>query len=426
MDINRKTAYQTLLEIEKNQAYSNLELNKQIDGNNPDSPAFVRELVYGVLENKMYLDYLLGKLIPKGLRGIKNPVLTLLRMGLYQMIFMDSVPAYAAVSETVRMAKRLTPGREGFINGVLRGYAKKGGEIRLPDRSADLEEYLSVRYSYAGWIVRLWISQYGEEQAEALLAAGNRRPRMSIRVNLLKTDRAHLGKVLSEKGFEVSEGSLSERILFVRGSGLLQTEEYKNGFFSVQDQASAFVAEVLSPMPGDTVLDICAAPGGKSLAVSELMKNTGTVRSFDIYRHKLELLEKETDRLGISIITAEENDGCVVRKDLQETADRVLVDGPCSGLGVTSRKPEIKYKELADDGRQLAEKQLRILNVSAGYLKKGGILVYSTCTVNKLENTEVAERFLSENPEFDLVFERQLLPGEEETDGFYICKMKRK
>lgn len=426
MDINRKTAYLTLLEIEKKQAYSNLELNKQITENKPDNSAFVRELVYGVLENKIYLDYLLENLIERGLRGIKKPVLTLLRMGLYQIIFMDSVPGYAATSETVKLAKRMTPGRDGFINGVLRGYGKKGGDISLPDRDRDLEGYLSVRYSYARWIVRLWISQYGEEMAERLLAQGNRRPKLSVRVNLLKTDRSSLARDLRKQGFETEEAALSERVLFVKGAGLLETEEYRNGLFSVQDQASVLAAEILDPKPLDTVLDICAAPGGKSLAMAELMKNAGAVTAFDIHKHKLKLLEKETVRLGISIITVEENDGCVMREDLVETADRVLVDGPCSGLGVIRRKPEIKYKELTDQGRGLAEKQLQILTVSGKYVKKGGVLLYSTCTVNQLENTEVIRKFLENNLDFEFVSDRQFLPETDETDGFYICKMRKK
>ncbi len=426
MDINRKTAYLTLLEIEKNQAYSNLELNKQITENKPDNSAFVRELVYGVLENKIYLDYLLENLIERGLRGIKKPVLTLLRMGLYQIIFMDSVPGYAATSETVKLAKRMTPGRDGFINGVLRGYGKKGGDISLPDRERDLEGYLSVRYSYARWIVRLWISQYGEEMAERLLAQGNRRPKLSVRVNLLKTDRSSLARDLRKQGFETEEAALSERVLFVKGAGLLETEEYRNGLFSVQDQASVLAAEILDPKPLDTVLDICAAPGGKSLAMAELMKNAGAVTAFDIHKHKLKLLEKEAVRLGISIITVEENDGCVMREDLLETADRVLVDGPCSGLGVIRRKPEIKYKELTDQGRGLAEKQLQILTVSGKYVKKGGVLLYSTCTVNQLENTEVIRKFLENNLDFEFVSDRQFLPETDETDGFYICKMRKK
>ena len=426
MDINRKTAYTVLLKTEKEQAYSNLELNRQIQLLKPDNPPFVRELVYGVLENKIYLDHTLSSLIPKGLRGIKKQVLTLLRMGLYQIIFMDSVPSYAAASETVKLAKKLTPGRDGFINGVLRGYEKKKETIVLPDRSRNLIEYLSVRYSYTEWIVKLWLSIFGEEKTERLLAAGNERPDISVRVNFLKTDRKSLASALEKQGFQTKESSESSRVLLVKGSGLLDTVQYREGYFSMQDTASVLAAEALCAKPGETVLDICAAPGGKSLALAEIMENTGLIRSFDIYRHKLSLLEREAERLGISIVETEENDGCAIRSDLSETADCVLVDGPCSGLGVIRRKPEIKYKEISDDGASLAEKQLRILTVSSRYVKPGGILQYSTCTVNRLENEDVVRQFLENHREFVKVFERQLLPDTDAADGFYICRMEKR
>ena len=426
MDINRKTAYTVLLKTEKEQAYSNLELNRQIQLLKPDNPPFVRELVYGVLENKIYLDHILSSLIPKGLRGIKKQVLTLLRMGLYQIIFMDSVPSYAAASETVKLAKKLTPGRDGFINGVLRGYEKKKETIVLPDRSRNLIEYLSVRYSYTEWIVKLWLSIFGEEKTERLLAAGNERPDISVRVNFLKTDRKSLASALEKQGFQTKESSESSRVLLVKGSGLLDTVQYREVYFSMQDTASVLAAEALCAKPGETVLDICAAPGGKSLALAEIMENTGLIRSFDIYRHKLSLLEREAERLGISIVETEENDGCAIRSDLSETADCVLVDGPCSGLGVIRRKPEIKYKEISDDGASLAEKQLRILTVSSRYVKPGGILQYSTCTVNRLENEDVVRQFLENHREFVKVFERQLLPDTDAADGFYICRMEKR
>lgn len=426
MDLNRKTAYVVLLEIEKNNAYSNLELNRQIGELKPDNPAFVRELVYGVVEQKMYLDYLLNSLINRGFAKMKKPVLVLLRMGLYQKLFMDSVPDYAAVSETVKMAKKLAPGRERFINGVLRGYDRKKDELKLPDREKDPAGYLSVCYSFDPWIVNLWICQYGEERAEALLSASNQRPRVSIRVNFLKNSRAELAEKLKALGFETEEGTLSERILFVAGSGLLETDLYKEGCFSVQDEASILAAELLGPEAGEQVLDICAAPGGKSLAMAEIMQNKGQIQSFDIYRHKLNLMEKEAARLGLTNIVLSENDGTIENGALLGSADKVLVDGPCSGLGIIRRKPEIKYKRLADAGRDLAEKQLQILSVSSRYVKPGGRLLYSTCTINEIENTAVMNKFLQENEEFTLMEVRRLFPDTEETDGFFFCLMERK
>lgn len=425
MDGNRRTAFEALLQIEKNQSYSNLELNRQIQERRPDAPALVRELVYGVLENQIYLDHLLGQLIPKGLSGVKKPVKILLRMGLYQLIFMDSVPDYAAVSETVKLARKAARGRDGFVNGVLRSYGRRKDELTLPDRTTEPLEYLSVRYSCDLWIVKLWAEQYGLEKTESLLTAGNRRPELSIRVNLLKTSRQDLMEELSNKGFSVRPYEESPRVLFVKGSGLLETEAYSKGLFSVQDAASVLAAELMGPEPGEIVYDICAAPGGKTLAMAEMMENRGLIRAFDIYPHKLALIEKEAVRLGVSLIETETKDGTAACRALDQTADRVLVDGPCSGLGVIRRKPEIKYKSICDQGRSLAEKQLQLLREASRYVKNGGHLLYSTCTINQIENQQTVERFLAENDDFRLEKMLQLLPDEGEHDGFFICRMQR-
>lgn len=426
MDLNRKTAYQVLLSIEKEGAYSNIALNYQIKENNPDSPAFVRELVYGVLENKIYIDYCLNSIIPSGLKKVKSQPLTLLRMGIYQLEFMNSVPKYAAINETVNLAKKFAKGRDGFINGVLRGYTKKKDSIAFPDPEKNLIDYLCIKYSFSRWIVELWMNQYGQEVCEKLLESMNSTPRLCIRANQLKTTREELCEMLEEKGFDVVAGQESNRALFVAGSNLLDSDLYAEGYFSVQDEASIVTADIVKPMPNTVTLDMCAAPGGKSLAMAELMENQGELSAFDVYAHKLKLIEKEAQRLGISIIKVSENDGCVYNSELKEIADYVLVDGPCSGLGVIRRKPEIKYKEIADNGKSLAEKQYDILTNSAKYVKKDGILVYSTCTVNKIENDDVVERFLIDNKDYIVEYKHQFMPCFEETDGFFVCKFARK
>lgn len=424
MDINRKAAYQTLLEIEKNSAYSNIELNKQIEELKPDSPGFVRELTYGVVENKIYIDYLLTKLIPKGLKGVKKQALTLLRMGIYQLEFMDSVPDYAAINETVNLAKKVARGRDGFINGVLRGYLKKRSDIKLPSKEENLEEYLSTKYSFDPWIVKLWISQFGDD-AESIIKASNETPELSVRVNLTKISTAELEDNLKSKGFDVRRGKLSERVLFVKGSNLLDTDEFKMGYFSVQDESSVVAGELLAPVKGDMVLDICAAPGGKTLCMAEIMENEGRINAYDIYEHKLKLIKNESGRLGLDIINIDAGDGTKLNEALVEVADKVLVDGPCSGLGVIRRKPEIKYKVLDDNGKGLAEKQLQILENASKYVKNGGYLLYSTCTINKYENEDVVNAFLNKNPNFEAIESKQLIPGKDETDGFYMCKLRK-
>ena len=425
MDINRKTSYLTLFEIEKNGAYSNIELNNQINKNEPNSPAFVRELVYGVLENKIYLDYILDILIPSGLRQVKTSDITILRMGIYQIAFMNSVPEYAAVNESVSMAKKFCKGRDSFINGVLRGYIKKKDTIKLPKKDEDLVGYLSIKYSFLPWIVELWISQYGAEDAEKILCASNEKPNLTIRINQLKTDRSTLKKILIELGFSAIESTLSDKVLIVSGSGILETQVYKDGLFSVQDEASVIAIETLGPKENEIVADVCAAPGGKSLAIAELMGNKGKIYSMDIYDHKLSLIEGEAKRLGISIINVLNHDGQIPEESLINKCNKVLVDGPCSGLGVIRKKPEIKYKTITDDGVALGEKQLQILSVASKYLLDGGTLLYSTCTINKIENESVIEHFLNINKNFDLVEKKQFLPNIDGTDGFFICKMKK-
>ncbi len=416
MDLSRKTAFDVLLNMEKENSYSNLTLNRFIEQNKPENKAFVRELVYGVLENKILIDYYLDSLIKSGIKKVGKKEATLLRMGLYQIIFMDSVPEYAAVNETVNMAKKLCRDREGFINGVLRGYMKK--EIPLPK---DRKNFLSVKYSFPCWIIDLWSEQYGEDMCEKLLGASNKRPQLSVRVNMMKITPDALTEILEEKGFVVSKGRFSKRILHVKGTGLLDLKEYEEGLFSVQDEASALAADMLGAEEGDSVIDVCAAPGGKTAAIGEMMNNRGTIKSFDIYEHKLPLIEEQAERLGIKIITTGILDGSIGSFKLKETANKVLADVPCSGLGVIRRKPEIKYKE-PQDLRNLYRIQAEILEKSSEYVKTGGTLVYSTCTVNSDENSKQILNFIKKHDDFEILDEKQFLPIED-IDGFYICKM---
>ncbi|MCR5134352.1 MAG: 16S rRNA (cytosine(967)-C(5))-methyltransferase RsmB [Clostridiales bacterium] len=426
MDANRKTAYHTLLDMETKKAYSNLALNHHILINKPDDPAFVRELVYGVLENKMLLDHYLDQLIEKGIKSVRHQDLTILRMGLYQLAYMDSVPDYAAVNESVSLAKRYARGRGGFINGVLRGYLKKKDSLTLPDRDEDLVAYLSVKYSYAPWIVRLWLDEYDDPSfVESLLSSGDEAPPFTIRLNWLKIMKKDLIQVLEERGYTVTEGRYSANALHIKGSGLLESDLYANGLFSVQDEASQMVAEVLDPQQGNTVVDVCAAPGGKTMAIAERMNNRGRIVAQDIYKRKIALIEHEAARLGVRIVETRTWDSTRVDSSLVGKADRVLVDAPCSGLGVVRRKPEIKYKSYNEEMAMLPQKQQAILEAASKYVNAGGVLVYSTCTINPRENEEVVSSFLRSHPNFMVEETKQLLPHVNGTDGFFICKMRK-
>lgn len=426
MDANRKTAYYTLMDVESKKSYSNIALNHQIICGKPSSPSFVRELVYGVLENKMFLDYIIEHFVASGIEKIKLNDLIVLRMGIYQLGYMNSVPEYAAVNESVLLAKKFCRGREGFINGVLRSYIRDKYSVKLPDRSVDEIKYLAIKYSCAEWIVELWMEQYDAETAEELLKNSHGNPGLCIRVNTLKTGKEDLARRLTDKNFEVKESQISDSaLLIIKGNGILEDQLYKNGLFSVQDESSMKTVEILNPQPGETIVDVCAAPGGKTLAAAERMSNRGHIIARDIYLRKLNIINKEAERLGISIINTCPWDATKVDSELLEKADRVIVDAPCSGLGVIRRKPEIKYKKKLNEFDSLPIKQLEILTVASKYVKRGGVLQYSTCTINKQENQRVVKEFLRKHKNFSIVEERQFMPHIDFTDGFYVCKMIR-
>ncbi|MGX8774686.1 MAG: 16S rRNA (cytosine(967)-C(5))-methyltransferase RsmB [Bacillota bacterium] len=425
MDNNRKTAYQTLIDVESKKAYSNIALNHKIAVNKPDNPAFVRELTYGVLERRMTLDYYIDQLLKEGIDSLKTPETTILRMGVYQLGYMDKVPEYAAINECVELAKRYCKSRAGLINGVLREYQNKKIYMTLPPRDEDEIRYLSIKYSCAPWIIELWLKYYDKPFVEKLLEAGNETPPMTIRTNWLKIRKDDLKKVLAERGFDVEDGKLCQNALNVKGSKLLDTELYKYGLFTPQDESSMLVSEKIGVKQGDLVMDVCAAPGGKTTAIAERMNNTGRIIASDIYRRKLDIVDKEAKRLGITNIETRSWDATRVDSTMVRKADRVLVDAPCSGLGVIRRKPEIKYKEYTDELTLLPKKQQAILSASASYVKPGGTLVYSTCTINPEENEILIDEFLKRNRDFEKVERILLLPNVNGTDGFFICVMKR-
>jgi 16S rRNA (cytosine967-C5)-methyltransferase len=425
MDINRKSAYYTLLDVENDMAYSNIALKSHIRRGRPDAPAFVRELTYGVVKNKIYLDYVLGNFIRTPLDKLKSCDLVILRMGLYQLLFMGSVPEYAAVDESVELAKRFSPGHEGFINGVLRQYIRDKDYVTLPVRADDEVKYLSVKYSYAEWIVKLWLDRYGSEAAEALLAAGNETPDFGIRVNRLKTDRDKVLARLGARGYDARVSARAPQCLLVKGANLLGGRMYTGGLFSVQEESSQIAVEFVDPQPGELIIDVCAAPGGKTFAMAERMGDRGKIYAWDIYKRKLSQIEQDAKRLGIGIVETDAWDATRVRAALAGKADRVLADVPCMGLGVVRRKPEIKYKENRDELASITKKQTDILEASSQYVKPGGFLVYATCSISRQENQGVVAHFLKQHRDFKRVDMLELMPHIDKTDGFFVCKLRR-
>lgn len=429
MDDERRIAFNVLMDVEEKKAYSHLALNYHVARAKPETRAIARRLSYGVLENKIYLDYLIDHYLEEGKKDIGLVERNILRLGIYQIRSMDTIPDYAAVSETVNLAKRYKKGMEGFINAILRNYLRSGDEIQLPNRDEDEALYLSVKYSYSKWMVEMWIRDYGVAFTEELLAAGNKTPDLNVRPNLLKVSRKEMKRRLEQRDYTVEEARLSKLALRIKelasGEVLTQTDSYKEGLISIQDESSMLAVEVLDPRAEDFVVDVCAAPGGKTLYMAELMANKGRILARDLYRKKLDRVDQEKERLGVKIVETETWDAQSVDTTLLKKADRVLADVPCSGLGTVRRKPEIKYKE-EEEFKTLPEVQKSILSYASKYVKTGGTLVYSTCTINKEENQEVIKEFLLFNDDFIKLEEIQLMPNINDTDGFYICKMQRR
>lgn len=409
MDRDRRLAFLILKEIEENDAWSNLVINKYISENGADSPAFIRELTYGIIRNKLLLDYNINGFLKKPNIGLSERIW--LRMGFYQLAFMGGVADYAAINETVNIARSFKKGCEGFINAVLRNFQRSKCELKYPDKSDP--SYYSIKYSADKSIVDLWLKYYGREKTEKMLSASNTPAPLTIRVNSLRTDRDSLAEQLSELGFKTSLSDMTPTCITVSGSRLLDTELFKNGYFSVQGEASQYAVCVLDPIPGSAVIDLCAAPGGKTCAMAEIMKNTGSIKAFDLYEHRVRLIDKESKRLGLDIIKASELDASLFDPSLENSADYVLADVPCSGLGTLRQNPEIKYRRLNS-----IESQRRILENALRYVKPGGVVLYSTCTVNPLENQEITKGYNIEK-------ELQFYTEEKGIDGFYICKIRR-
>jgi 16S rRNA (cytosine967-C5)-methyltransferase len=426
MDINRKAAFYIIRDVEDKKAYSHIAANNHIARLKPSKPSFVRELAFGVLRQKIYLDYVTGNFVKTPTEKLNTADLNLLRIGLYQIIFMNSAPDYAAVDETVELAKRYAKGREGFINGVLRQYLRDRDYVTLPERSEDETRYLSIKYSYEPWIVKMWVKDYGISETEELLAAGNEIPPLTIRVNTLMTDRNDLFRRLTARGYAVSFHGDYPNLLSIKGEDVISGRFYRNGLYSIQDEGSLIAVRMLDPKPGETVVDVCAAPGGKTMAIAEAMNNSGKISAIDLYKRKLHQINEQARRLGITIVETWSWDATRSDSDIVDTADRVLVDAPCSGLGTVRKKPEIKYKKWDHDMEDLPIKQRDILTASSKYVKPGGILVYSVCTIAKREGPQVVSAFLRKHTDFEKIEARQLTPGKDNTDGFFICKMQRR
>lgn len=437
-DSARAVAFKILKDAEKNKTYSNIAVDRALSQSELSGAdrGLVTAIVMGVTERKLTLDAMISSLSQKG-EQTDSDAKVLLRMGIYQLYFLDRIPDHAAVNETVALApKRL----RGFINAVLREFLRRRESGRLeslfPSRKEDILGYLSVKYSFPKDVCAEFLKIYGAERTEAIFEKFNSPPPLTLRINTLKISRDDYAGRLRESGIDFRLSDRLENAVLLDGVAYNELPGGDQGWFFIQDEASQICVEALGAQSGENIVDVCSCPGSKSFGSAIRMKNEGKIYSFDLHKSKLPLIEKNAQRLGIDIIRTAERDGRNPDESLFGRADRVLCDVPCSGLGVIAKKPEIRYKSISEFDR-LPEIQYDILSASAQYVKKGGILVYSTCTVLPRENRENFERFLSEHKDFEAVDFRvgelrsacgmlSLSPDRDGTDGFFVAKMRRK
>ncbi|WP_409292181.1 16S rRNA (cytosine(967)-C(5))-methyltransferase RsmB [Peribacillus sp. SCS-37] len=447
MTINKKSVRQIALEVldsvERNQSYSNLLLNKMITKHKLSGldAGLLTELTYGTIQRKMTLDYYLSPFVK--FNKTQGWIVNLLRLSLYQMVYLDKIPDHAVLFEAVEIAKkRGHKGNTSMVNGVLRNIQRKG--ILPLDDIKDRTERISIETSHPIWIVERWVEQFGYEKTREMCMENLLAPVQTARVNIRKASRNEALSLLREEGFEVEASQVTpDGIKALRGN-LTHSEAFNAGFFTIQDESSMLVGYALGAEGDEQVLDACAAPGGKSTHIAERLSDKGRVVSLDLHEHKVKLINEQAERLGLTNIKTRVYNS----KKVQEIFglgqfSRILIDAPCSGLGVMRRKPDIKYTKTEKDIASLAGIQLELLNAAAPLVQKGGTLVYSTCTVEKEENENVAQRFLEEHPEYEedlSLRERlplpaqplvsghmiQVLPQDFGSDGFFIASFKRK
>jgi len=419
MQNEREVAVNILLEIEKERGYSGIVLSRNLNRKgtfDARSRGFITEVVLGCMRNLIFIDFIIDKFSKIHVAKMEPFIRHLLRVSVYQIKFMDRIPISAAVNEAVKLAKhRSFAGLVGFVNAVLRNIAR--ADTPLPDKATDLHKYLSIKYSFPLWIVEYYLDRFGIETAEKICKAAVLSPSVQICINTTRTSRDELLNSIEAEPLGGNGAQL------LKSSDITKLKEFQDGFFHVMGENSMKAVETLDPQPGEVVMDLCAAPGGKSFYCSYLMKNNGTIHVWDIHPHKIDLINDSAKRLGAGIVVTKATDARLLKKEFISKADRVLIDAPCTGLGVVCRKPDIKYYRTKKDIHQLAILQREILNVGWQYVKPSGILVYSTCTLTHAENEKNTAWFLKNFP-FELESETLLLP--DRSDGFYVARFKKR
>lgn len=431
----RAAALELLCRMEKDASYSNIAIDAIIrrENMNESDRALFTALVYGVTERRITLDYYINSFSSIAPEKIESRVRNILRLGAYQLIYLDRIPEHAAVNECVKLCGN-ERGAAGFVNALLRKISASRDALPSPDKGKKPYRYLSIKYSFPIPLCRRFSEIFGFERTEQILAAFCQEKRTTLRTNTLKLTRDELAQKLAAKGTLTENGRYTDTALLVSGG---KTPELgSDGEFFVQDEASQICVKVLGAEAGQTVIDMCSAPGSKAFGAAIEMGNKGKIFAFDLHDSKISLIENGARRLGIDIITARAADGTAFVPELAESADRIICDVPCSGFGVCAKKPEIRYKDLAECA-ELADIQYKIAENAARYLKRGGVMVYSTCTLLPEENERNVQRLLAAHPELcaeDFSVGRltssggmlTLVPDACRTDGFFMAKLRKR
>lgn len=450
----REAAFLVLLQVEKEGAYANLALKKLLDSAEVSAAdaRLAAQIVYGATRQKNALDHMMKSLLTRPLSQLMPEIRVILRLSLYQLYYLDSVQPYAVVDQAVRLAKRFAnPALSKLVNGVLRTYLRKeeaeGKEKWLPGRS-NIKNYLSITLSYPMWLAEYLLARLGAEQAEQFCLLGNQHQGIFLRANTLCTTAEELQNSLHEQGVGAEPGGLApETLLVTSGAARLpRSTAFLSGQFLMQGAASQLVAHALQPQPGSLCLDLCAAPGGKTTHLAALMQNSGSIRAFDLHEHKIKLILANAKRLGCEIIQADAKNSAAIEPSLRGKADFVLLDAPCSGLGVLNARADSRWHKNKSDISQLAEASLQLLRAASAYAKPGGYIAYSTCTITEEENEGNISRLLAEDSSVQLVPMQGLLPYLQQeqdkqaaqagmlqfwpqqhgTEGFFIALLQKK
>ena len=434
IDKARELALKILYRMDKENAFSNIVLNEEIKNNREKFTekdiGLISQIVYGTTTWKLTIDEIIKKYSKIKLKKISPWIINILRIGIYQIIFLDKIPKSAAVNESVNLAKRYGhSGSANFVNAILR----KIDKIDY-DNFKSIENFverISKQYSMPEWIIQELLKQNTNEKVEEICKNLTLKPNITIRVNNLKTNKQELKNKLEEKQIIFEDTDLEDFLIIKNLKDIEGVELFKKGYFTIQDESAGLTAKILNPKHNQKILDACSAPGGKTTYIAELMKNEGEIIAWDIYNHRLKLIEENCKRLGINIVKTQIKDASIFDEKYVENFDKILLDVPCLGIGVIKRKPDIKWERKKEDIKEISKIQLQILETCSKYLKKGGELVYSTCSIFKEENENVINNFLEKNMEFEICKNKDniecinIYPNVKQ-DGFFICKLIKK